>query len=168
MNVYFDAMGLSMLTGKSFRNLMATLPGFTPQAYDKMIYCGLRDVTDDESKAVEASGAEVVWDGTTRPESFAHELSNRLERRPFSPALAHLDLDVLDESLGKVSGYKSPGGLSEDDLVQCLSIVPHKAKPMSLPVCSFNPNLGDGDKIGKIGVAVVVAFTKSLIEVAIL
>jgi arginase len=168
MNGYFDAMGLSMLTGGSFHGLMATVPGFVPQSYDKVIHCGLRDVTEEERKIVEQSAAEVVWGGAGKPDSFPDELLKRLERRSFSPALVHLDLDVLDESVGKVNGYESPGGISEVELVQCIGMVPYRARVMSLTVCSFDPSLGDGDKIGKIAVEAIVAFATSLFQVGIL
>jgi arginase len=52
----------------------------------------------------------------------------------------------------------------EVDLVRCMDLVSRKAKPVSLTVCSFNPNLGDGDKVAGIGVRAVVAFVKALLE----
>jgi arginase len=52
----------------------------------------------------------------------------------------------------------------EDDLINCLEMVPLNATPKSLTVCSFNPNLGDGDKIATIGVRAVVKFMTSLLE----
>jgi arginase len=78
--------------------------------------------------------------------------------------LVHLDLDVLDESIGRVNGYESPGGLQEDDLIKCMDLVPQKATPASLTVCSFTPNLGDGDKVATIGVKAIVAFVSSLLR----
>jgi arginase len=45
-----------------------------------------------------------------------------------------------------------------------MELVPLHARPKSLTVCSFNPNLGDGDKIAKIGVRAIVAFMTSLLE----
>jgi arginase len=46
-------------------------------------------------------------------------------------------------------------------------MIPHRARPASLTVASLNPNLGDGDKIGKIAIDVIVAFVRSLIEVSV-
>jgi arginase len=43
-NGYLDAMGLSMLGGRSFHCLANTIPGYAPHKYDKMVYCGLRDI----------------------------------------------------------------------------------------------------------------------------
>ena len=78
--------------------------------------------------------------------------------------MVYLDLDVLDESIGKVNSYESPGGLQEDDLIKCIDLVPQKATPISLTVYSFNPNLGDGDKVATISVKAIVTFVKSLLK----
>ncbi|OAL05323.1 Arginase/deacetylase [Phaeosphaeriaceae sp. SRC1lsM3a] len=161
-NGYLDAMGLSMLGGKSFHRLAHTIPGYTPHKYNKMIYCGLRDIEDSQKDTVREAGADVIW-GEANVD-FASRLMEALSEKDYSPALVHLDLDVLDETVGKVNGYESPGGLQEDDLVKCMGLVPQKTTPTSLTVCSFNPNLGDGDKVATIGVKAIVAFVKSLVQ----
>ncbi|KAH6629765.1 hypothetical protein C7974DRAFT_395190 [Boeremia exigua] len=164
MNGYLDAMGLSMLAGKSFERLANTIPGFRRREYTKMIYCGLRDVEDSQKQTVRDAGAEVIWGEAGRMVDFAGELARALSKRDYSPALVHLDLDVLDETVGKVNGFESPGGLQEDDLLRCMDLVPQKATPTSLTVCSFNPGLGDGDRIAAIGVKAITTFVRSLIK----
>lgn len=168
MNGYFDAMGLSMLAGKSWHGLTNTIPGFSPRTYDKMVYCGLRDIDESQKQTVRKAGAEVIWGEANKRVDFAGELTKSLSRRDFSPALVHLDLDVLDETLGKVNGYESPGGLLEEDLIKCMDLVPRKATPTSLTVCSFNPTLGDGDKIATIAVKAIVTFIRSLLDTKVL
>jgi arginase len=163
-NGYLDAMGISMLAGKSWEKLGKTIPGFCPFQYNKFVYCGLRDVCDESKQAVADSGADVVWGDEKVKVNFASELKKKLNAKTYSPALVHLDLDVLDETVGKVNGFESPGGIMEDDLINCLEMVPLNATPKSLTVCSFNPNLGDGDKIATIGVRAVVKFMTSLLE----
>lgn len=44
------------------------------------------------------------------------------------------------------------GTVKEDDPMKCMEILPEKATPASLTVCSLNPKLGDGDKIADIGI----------------
>ena len=141
-----------------------TIPGYAPHKYNKMIYCGLRDIEDSQKETVREAGAEVIWGEPGKQVDFASKLTKALSEKNYSPALVHLDLDVLDESIGKVNGYESPGGLHEDDLVKCMDLVPLKATPTSLTVCSFNPNLGDGDKVATIGIKAIIAFVKSLLK----
>jgi arginase len=167
MNGYFDAMGLSMLAGKSWHALTDTIPGYSPVQYGKFLFVGLRDQTDEQRQMVLESGVDVVWGDAKTRVDFPSEMAKKLDGKRLGNALVHLDLDVLDESVGKVNGYESPGGLSEEDLVQCLGIVPRKVMPTSLTVCSFNPNTGDGkdgDKIAGIAVKAVIAFVESLLD----
>lgn len=59
----------------------------------------------------------MIWGDAEKPVEFARELETCLEKSDFSPSLVHLDLDVLDESVGKVNGFESAGGLQEEDLM---------------------------------------------------
>lgn len=163
-NGYLDAMGLSMLGGHSFHRLANTIPGYTPKNYDRMIYCGLRDVEQSQKHTVQQTGAQVIWGEPGAHVDFPGKLMQAMSEKDYSPALVHLDLDVLDKSVGKINGYESLGGLREDDLIQCMDLIPHKATPASLTVCSFDPNLGDGDKIALVAINAIVAFVKSLLS----
>ncbi|KAH7354814.1 hypothetical protein BKA65DRAFT_497057 [Rhexocercosporidium sp. MPI-PUGE-AT-0058] len=168
-NGYFDAMGLSMLAGKSWHWHTKQIPGYMPMKFGKrFLYVGLRDVNDAQRKTVAEAGADVIWGDAEKHVDFSSELEKRLGLRDFSPSLVHLDLDVLDGSLGKVNGFESLGGLQEEDLVQCMSLLPTKVTPISFTLCSFNPNLGDGDKIAGIGIRAAVAFVESLIATSVL
>ncbi|KAJ5742538.1 uncharacterized protein N7511_011270 [Penicillium nucicola] len=77
-------------------------------------------------------------------------------------------LDVLDSSYGKVNDYPSAGGMFGSDLITNLALLPKKATPRSLTVCSFDPDAGDGDKIASIAVRAISAFTRSLLEMGLL
>ncbi|RYN45300.1 hypothetical protein AA0114_g9151 [Alternaria tenuissima] len=163
-NGYFDAMGLSMLAGKSWHWHTEQIPGYAPMKYDKrFLYVGLRDVNEVQRKTVQEAGADVIWGDAEKAVDFPGELQKLLEERDMSPSLVHLDLDVLDKSVGVVNGFESEGGLQEEDVVRCMSLLPKKATPVSFTMCSFNPNLGDGDKIAGIGIRAAVAFVESLI-----
>ncbi|OJJ32627.1 hypothetical protein ASPWEDRAFT_42645 [Aspergillus wentii DTO 134E9] len=167
-NGYFDGMGLSMLRGESWKTLMKTVPGFEPFDYNRFIYCGLRDQSDVQRRRVIDAGMQSIWGETSRKVDFAAELNAQLGEKSYSPALVHLDLDVLDDSYGKVNDYPSPGGMLEDDLIACMDLVPKKSVPKSLTVCSFDPNAGDGDRIAGIGIRAIITFVKSLVESGVL
>ncbi|PLB44939.1 arginase [Aspergillus steynii IBT 23096] len=167
-NGYFDAMGLSMLRGESWKTLMKTVPGFEPFDYSRFLYCGLRDQSEVQRQRVIDAGMVSIWGDVEKKVDFPRELKAQLERRSYSPALVHLDLDVLDESYGKVNDYPSPGGLFESDLIDCMDLVPRKSTPKSLTVCSFDPNAGYGDRIAAIGIKAIKAFVLSLQDTGVL
>ncbi|RAL13280.1 arginase family protein [Aspergillus homomorphus CBS 101889] len=163
-NGYLDAMGLSMLRGESWKTLMRSVPGFEPFDLSRFLYCGLRDQSSVQRQRVIDAGMHTIWGDTEKHVDFAAELKTELERRSYNPALVHLDLDVLDDSYGKVNDYPSPGGLFESDLISCMEMVPRLATPKSLTVCSFDPDAGDGVKIARIAVRAITTFVKSLLS----
>jgi arginase len=60
-NGYFDAMGLSMLAGRSWHWHTKQIPGYVPMKYDKrFLYFGLRDVNDAQRKTVAEAGANAI------------------------------------------------------------------------------------------------------------
>lgn len=161
---YFDGMGLSMLRGESWHKLMSSVPGFHPFKYDRFVYCGLRDQSDIQRQRVTDAGMAAIWGNVSKKVDFTAELDAELSKKSFSPALVHLDLDVLDKSYGKVNDYPSPGGMFEQDLISCMELVPKAAVPKSLTVCSFDPNVGDGDKIARIGIRAITTFVQTLLN----
>lgn len=161
---YFDAMGLSILGGRSWKALAKTIPGFQPRNYDKFVYCGLRDVQEGSVEVIRGERMEVVWGGTERKSDFVRDLSKKLKEKKIRDAIVHVDLDVLDESVGKANEYAAPGGMSEEDLVGCLGMVPGELLPVSLSICSFNPHLGGGDDIARIAIRAAVAFFRAIFE----
>ena len=167
-NGYFDAMGLSMLRGESWKSLMGTVPGYTkPVDYRRFLYVGLRDQSEIQRRRVLEAGMRSVWGDTGKKVDFVAELRERLGERNYRRSVVHLDLDCLDESYGKVNSYPSPGGLFEEDLVACMRLV-GEAEPLSLTVCSFDPDAGDGDRIAGIGIRAIASFVGSLLERGVL
>ncbi|KAJ5496732.1 hypothetical protein N7463_008719 [Penicillium fimorum] len=163
-NGYLDAMGLSMLRGESWKTLISSVPGYQPLEYNRFLYCGLRDQSEVQRQRVIDAGMTAIWGETSHKVDYPAELQAHLEQKNYSPALVHLDLDVLDESYGKVNDYPSPGGMFESDLIRCMELVPKKSFLTPLTVCSFDPNAGDGDKIARIAIRAISAFIKSLVE----
>ena len=159
---YFDGMGVSMLTGGSWRALMATVPGHRPVPLDKVIFCGVRDLSDGQRMKLEKSPARVVYGSTTERVDFAGRLDELLDRTSKSPCLIHIDLDCLDTSIGLANEYAAPGGLAEVDLLECLDIIFAKRRPIALTVASFNPNLKGGEWIASIAVNAIVHFMSKM------
>ncbi|KAK0372458.1 hypothetical protein CLIM01_10166 [Colletotrichum limetticola] len=167
-NGYLDAMALSMAAGMSWHKLMESVPGHKPLSLDRVAYCGLRDVSELQRKTVTEAGVDVIWGDEKSKVDFAKELGVLLGRRRFEKTHIHLDLDVLDESFGRVNEFPSPGGLDEQDLIGCLETIPTKTSPTSLVVCSFNAELEGGDTVARLAVRGIVRFVEGLIQAEVL
>lgn len=162
---YLDGMGVSMLTGESWRALMATVPGHRPIPLDKVVFCGVRDLSVGQRTKLEKSSARVVYGSTTEQVDFAGRLSELLDRMSERPCLVHVDLDCLDTSIGLANKYAAPGGLDANDLLDSLDVILAKRRPIALTVASFNPNLEGGDRIAELAVDAIVHFVSKVMEI---
>ena len=161
---YFDGMGVSMLTGESWKALMATVPGHRPIPLDKVVFCGVRDLSLGQKTKLEKTTARVVYGSTTEHVDFAGRLSELLDRASERSCLVHVDLDCLDTSIGLANEYAALGGLDAKDLLGCLDVVLAKRRPIALTVASFNPNLEGGDRIAELAVDAIVHFICTVME----
>lgn len=151
---YFDGMGVSMLTGESWKGMVETVPGWRPVPLEKVVFCGVRDVSEKQREKLERLDARVVYGGTTskEPIDFAGRLRDVLDGESGRSCLVHVDLDCLDSSIGKANEFAAPGGLSESDLLRCFEVVSRERRPAALTVASFNPGLEGGDRIADVAV----------------
>ena len=169
-NGYLDAMAASMLVGTSWQQLMKTVPGHQPVDVKQVIYCGLRDVSELQAQTIDKAGVDVVWGKTDKKVDFTTGLATILDRRSsdIEDVHVHLDLDVLDESLGRVNEFPSPGGYLPGDLLGVMQMIPAKVNSTSLVVCSFNPRLEGGDTVARLACRGIIKFIGGLKEKGIL
>lgn len=167
---YFDGSGVSMLSGESWKALMETVLGYQPLGLEKITFVGVRDLSYGQFEKLERSSARVVYGeskATTNKKrtNFAAGLDEVLNQVPEADArqcLVHVDLDCLDTSVGRVNEYAAPGGLHEEDLLNCLDVVVTKRRPIALTIASFNPYLGGGDTVAEIAVKAILNIISKL------
>jgi arginase len=160
---YFDSQGIAMMAGECWKALLETVPGFRPMRLQRVVHCGMRDVNELEQNRVERSDMAVVWGGDRKGEAFANGLGHGLLER-FGPGvdaatLVHVDLDVLDGTLGKANQFATPpGGLLQEDVAGCMAAISESTIPVALTIASFDP-FCDGDEAARrlAGVAIDIA-----------
>ncbi|KAH6848120.1 hypothetical protein B0I37DRAFT_376736 [Chaetomium sp. MPI-CAGE-AT-0009] len=146
---YFDSQGIAMMAGECWRALVASVPGFRPWLLRKVVHCGMRDVNEVERARVEGSDMGVVWGDAAKRVDFAagmrKELGERFAESHDTAMLVHLDVDVMDATLGKANQFVCPGGLFEEDITGCMAAISERTIPMAFTIASFDP-LCDGDE----------------------
>jgi len=160
---YFDGMGVSMLAGQSWRALMETVPGHEALPLQRFVYCGVRDLSEPQTKKLEECPAQVVYGGDLGRAHFPLEFGEAMNRTDFTEAVVHIDLDCLDTTIGKANEYAAPGGLQEVDLLNCLFVLSTKVRPLALTVASFDPTLEGGDQIADAGVRAIFSLVSQVL-----
>lgn len=97
---FLDGMGISILTGRCWRKLACTIPGFEPVPGDRIALIGARDLEPDESALLEELGVRRTLDSPP----------------PGDGVYLHFDLDVLDPSEAAWNQWAPPDGIKVDGI----------------------------------------------------
>lgn len=162
---YFDSMPIAIMAGQCWKALRDTIPGLSILDLNNLVHVGLRDLNELELARVIDAKYPVVWGSSKQNVDFPKELSAVLKKRSLPPSMVHIDLDCLDSTVGQVNKFApAPGGLSAEDLNECLKILAERATPLSLTVASYDPAYDKDGKIADIAVKIVTGFIYRLIE----
>ncbi|HWW62370.1 MAG TPA: arginase family protein, partial [Thermoanaerobaculia bacterium] len=148
---FLDGMALSILTGRCFTKLAATIPGFAPVPPRRTMHVGSRDYSPGERNALIGDGVHVV-EPPLDTVSFDGIDAKRI--------LVHVDLDVIDPQFGRANSYAAGGGLSPEDVLRVIALARERFALAALVIASYDPSCDPEGKIAAIGAAVVRAVAR--------
>ncbi|HET6231649.1 MAG TPA: arginase family protein [Longimicrobiaceae bacterium] len=147
---FLDGMCLATLAGRCWRGPAARIPGFTPVAEQRIVLAA-RDLDPGERELLQTSlithlSTEAIRTGALR------EAVERLARDSERIYL-HLDLDVLDTSVGRANSYAVPGGLTAAELADAVATVAATGRLAALGVASYDPTCDENGAVFRAAVA---------------
>ena len=152
---FLDGMGLAIGTGRCWREIAATIPGFRPIPDSNVVLIGGRDFDAEELRELQRTQVTMVdpefmakWGtlGALMPTLAA--LHGRIH-----DVFVHLDLDVLDPKEATANMWAVPGGLTIAQVDQTLRLIRKRFTVRGIGLGSFDP---DADRDGR---ALAAAFT---------
>lgn len=140
---FLDGTAVSILTGRCWTQLAATIPGFTPVADERVCLVGTRDVDLLEGVMMDESGVEVV-----EPIHLRSALPRTLEsiREHVDTIYVHLDLDVLDSAVAAANSYARSGGLTLEDVEYALSEIARVFRIGAVTLSAYDPASDTSDQ----------------------
>lgn len=147
-----DGTTLASITGRCWTRLCASVAGFTPVPDENVILIGARSLDEGEQDLLEASGIAVISadEAPARVPAELRSLGQRVEG-----VYMHIDLDVLDPSVGMANAFATAGGLSEADLLGIVGSVLTACPVRVVGLASYDPST---DEEGAVcGVAMEIA-----------
>lgn len=132
---FLDGMCLAVMTGRCWRNLASTIPGFTPLDPRRVVHVGSRDYSPGEREALLRDGVR---------------MEPRFDRLDAARILVHVDLDVIDASYGRANPYACEGGLSPEDVLRVIDEARRALPIAGLTIASYDPGC---DADGRIAAA---------------
>jgi arginase len=100
------------------------------------VLIGGRDLDPLEAKALDSSSIQHVAERNLRaqlPAALAKVSAIR------DDVYVHLDVDVLDRSVGAINSYSSPGGLLLEEVTWALEQLSRTMRPVAASITSFDP-----------------------------
>ena len=150
---FLDGMSLATITGRCWTPASQRISGFVPVKNSDVFLIGARDFDPLEEQALAASGVCRISAAEFDPAAAVEHVSSDAPR---GCVHFHLDLDVLDPSVGRANSFAVPGGLSAAQLTEFCALLAKTRMPDSLTMSAYDPKADVDGKVG--GVAVEVAY----------
>jgi arginase len=138
---FLDGMALAVLTGRCWREIASTIPGFAPVPDTNVVLAGARDLDPAEEILLEESEVRVVRGTAIRTAGVVgalgpalEALSARVRRLHF-----HLDADVLDEGEARANMFAAPDGLRISELTEVARLTAERFEIVSAAVTAYDP-----------------------------
>ena len=133
---FLDGMALAMLTGRCWKALTGSLPGFEPVPESRVCLVGTRDVDPLEQELID--GGEVEQVPADDVDSGLGPVLDRF-RESVTGVYLHLDLDVLDPSVGMANEMAAPGGLTVAQAVGAIAAIGRASPVKAVAVTAYDP-----------------------------
>jgi arginase len=149
---FFDGFGLAMLTGSGWQALRESVEGLRPIPEEHAVLVGARDIDRFEQERLAASRMRTV--DVSELEPALDELRARVDS-----VYLHIDLDVLDPSVGRANWYAVDGGPQTDELADAIELIGER---FTVPALALTAYAADSDPDRAIPAAARVLFERFL------
>jgi len=154
---FFDGMALATATGRCWRSLAATIPGFEPVPESQVILLGARAFDPAERKLLARSAVTLIETSALRRTGVRGRLEPELKRlrAVTSKIYLHIDLDVLDVAEARVNQFSCAGGLTVTELLDVVRLARAHPSLAGLAITAYDPACDEGDKALQAALAIV-------------
>ncbi len=159
---FLDGMALTTATGRCWAQLASSIRGFQPVNDRNVLMLGARDLDPLEASALNSS--DVAW---LSPEDMRQSLDPALDalRARVRTVYIHLDLDVLDPSVGKANSYAAPGGLTLEELRTTLGRIVQRFRVGAVALTAYDPACDDDGRVARAAFDVLETIVGGISEV---
>jgi arginase len=155
MSGFLDGMALAITTGRCFRPLALSVPGFVPVAERDAFLVGARDLDPAERTALDGSAAGWVRVAAVRELGAAAALAPPLGRLRARRIHLHVDLDVHDPALAPANEFAPPDGLTPREVQDAVRAIAAAVPICSASLASYDPAVDPQGRALEVGLQLV-------------
>jgi len=138
---FLDGMPLATATGRCWKKLAKTIPGFAPVEESNVILVGARDLDDEEQRQLEQSDINLIRSGGLADGAILKTIESALlSLRDYVKGIyLHIDMDAFEIGAGAANHYGATGGLSVELIEDAIAMVKKHFEIKSATIASFDP-----------------------------
>ena len=138
---FFDGMALATLAGRCWTDATPSIPGWTVVPEHHVVLAGARDLDDDERLALENSGIARAKMDPHDEHALVHAIRAALDgmHPSITGAYVHVDLDVLDTSIGRANQFAAPHGVTLDTMLHAIATIHNHVDVRAAAITAYDP-----------------------------
>ena len=138
---FLDGMPLAIATGRCWKAVAGTIPGFAPVRESNVILVGARDLDAEEQQQLEQSDINLIRSEGREDGDILRSVEAALAglKDRVTAIYLHIDMDAFEISEGRANHYGATGGLSVDLVEAAIAAIKTRFKIMSATIASFDP-----------------------------
>lgn len=145
---FLDGMPIAIATGRCWKSVAATIPGFQPVAEENLVLIGARDLDDEEQRQLEHSEITLIRTTGEQETEVIESLEAALTQLKSRVAgiYLHIDMDAFEIGGGTANHYGATGGISPEFMDNAIALVKKYIPIRGCTVASYDPEF---DKDGR-------------------
>ena len=151
---FLDGMPLAMATGRCWKEILKTIPGFVAVRESNVILVGARDLDPEEERQLQLSKVNVIGSEGRTPGKLLNTIEEALVKLQdqVSGIYLHIDMDALAIDGGAANHFGASGGLTPEFLEAAIAMVNQYFKLQACTVASFDPTYDSNGKFLEAGI----------------
>ena len=150
---FLDGMPLATATGRCWRKIARSIPGFNPVPESNVILVGARDLDAEEQRQLEQSQVNLIRSQGLNDKDILKAIEGALKKLQdrVDDMYLHIDMDAFDIDQGSANHLDSSGGLQAGVIEEAIAVVKKHFSIKSFTIASFDPACDTKSKYLKAG-----------------
>ena len=150
---FLDGMPIAMATGRCWKSVTKTIPGFSPVADKRIVLVGARDLDVEEQRQLEQSEINLVRTVDGKETEILKEIEAALMQlqRRVTGIYLHIDMDAFEVGGGAANHYGATGGMSPEFMCRAIALVKEYIPIRGCAVASYDPAFDSDRKFMEAG-----------------
>jgi arginase len=140
---FLDGMSLAVITGRGWKGLAASVPGFRMLDENQVMLAGARDLDPKEQEAVQSSSMCVLTPERIAKVGLVKALGPGLDYIGMNVerVYLHIDLDILDPKEAPANHFAVPGGIAVAELLAGIDAIAARIPIVAAGIASYDPDV---------------------------